>query len=254
MAGRIPELKDLEAVLADSTDETSCRNAFGEYQKRGGGHIESAAEALRRRLEAINGPQETFTKEGWTEKPAGVAKALGAALSVGKSLVTSASSHPSEPLPATPAGSKAPALLPSVNAESMRAAVKAWDEMVSACVRPEDVVLIDGHDYWKVTAWRRIAMAYQVEVRQLHKMSMSADSAHDGTPSAEVELRLSAPNGRSVETTGLCHGREKRFRKKDGSWQDASEHVIVSLAWTRAFCRGMRSLIGFGEPSAEEVE
>lgn len=98
-------------------------------------------------------------------------------------------------------------------------------------------------------------MAYGVEVRQLLKHSDSADAAHEGTPSAEVNLRLTSPGGRFVESHGSCHGRERRWLKKDKvTWQDVSEHTITSMAWTRAYCRGMRVLIGFGEPSAEEVD
>ena len=91
MAGAIPELKDLEAALAESADEASALNAWREYAKRGGLHNDSAAKAFRRRLDALKADEaiEHYGPEGWTPaktasappgKGGGVAKALSVAM------------------------------------------------------------------------------------------------------------------------------------------------------------------------------
>lgn len=156
--------------------------------------------------------------------------------------------HSDLPVPVGPAG--AGPLMPVATAKEMRAAMVAWAEIVKAIEMPGDVVMIgkgeEKKPYRKVSFYRRAAAAYNLTVRQLSKMSTSGFTATGEKPTAEVHLRITAPNGRYVDSVGLASGREPNRG-------DMSEHAIVSLAWSRAFSRGCRVLIGFGEPIPEDA-
>ena len=251
MAGRIPELKDLEAALEESVDVESAQNAYHEYRKRGGlNHGDAASEALRKRATALRGPQETFTKEGWTEKPAGAAKSVGSALSDAVELVSRSSPGSAPALPTAPAGSNAltttkikGALLPALPAAQIAEAWRQWNDIANALLdRAQDISLIHGKEHLNITFWRKIKVAYQVEAYERGDPKWSYEPLK-----CEIKMGFRAPNGMTTTSIGIASRAEERLK-------GASDHDLMARAWSRAFTRGMRDLIGFGSPSAEEVE
>jgi len=132
-------------------------------------------------------------------------------------------------------------VLPAVSPTAMGQAITAWDEVARAIERPEDLCTIQGKPYRKASFWRKVRMAYRVSV-----MAMPGYiDPKEGTALASV--RLNAPNGAFVDATGYRSRAEPLMK-------DAPLHNIIAKAETRAFVRGMRTLVGFGEPSAEEVD
>jgi hypothetical protein len=107
--------------------------------------------------------------------------------------------------------------------------------------RKEDVVLIHGKEYLSIKFWRKMRVAYRAEV---HTRTRKIDYVNGR---AEVELVFRAPNGEQMQSFGIASKSEERLKT-------ASDHDLQARAYARAFTRGMRDLVGFGEPSAEEAE
>lgn len=140
-------------------------------------------------------------------------------------------------------------MLPAIPAQQLKEAWDAWHQTATALLdRKEDVSVIHGNEYLNITFWRKIAVAYGIEAwpKQGSRKLFIDDK---GLPRAEIEFVCKAPNGRTVFSFGIASKAEPRLK-------DASDHDLMARAWSRAFVRGMRDLVGFGEPmaSAEEVE
>lgn len=211
-------------------------------------------DAIRAKLEAIHGqkPAEHFGKDGWKE----TGKAASGDATGGE--VASASSEDTTPIPPSeeltlaapnefeglPTRKVRDPLMPVTNATALRAAFDAWRQTTDSLIDPvNDLSTIHGKKYYNITFWRKVAVAYGIEAWPKKRTLV----LRDGVLIAEVEMTVRAPGGRACQSFGIASKAEAKLK-------DASDHDLQARAWSRAYVRGMRDLIGFGAPSAEEME
>lgn len=228
-----PELKDLEEALKECEDETSCRNVWVEYTKRGGqSHGDSGPMAVRRRIDEINAAEHIKQERLIPAKPEGAG-------GISQRDAAEAPSGAIEPI----VESRAP-IMPVSTGKALKAAFDAWhrtaDELID---RKTDVSNIHGKEYLNIAFWRKIAVAYGIEAWPKKR----TERLRDGVLVCEVEMTVRAPGGRACQSFGIASKAEPKLK-------DATDHDLMARAWSRAYVRGMRDLIGFGSPSAEEVE
>jgi hypothetical protein len=139
-------------------------------------------------------------------------------------------------------------VMPAVSPQQAKAAMKAYQAMVSA-------ILDGGTDYQKIgdksfkkkSAWRKLATAFNLSVEVISEVRKEYLL---GTPDkyfvVEVTAKATAMNGRSMTGLGSCASNERGFAHV--------EHDVRATAETRAKNRAISDLIGAGEVSAEEME
>jgi hypothetical protein len=137
---------------------------------------------------------------------------------------------------------------PAVNVEQALAAWKDYQELVSNVLDQNDLQKIQGKDFKKKSAWRKLATFFNLTVEELKCERFDEE---DGSFSFDVVCKAIAPNGRSVIGDGSANSREKN---KEGDFENDSRHNVRSTAFTRAFNRAVSNLIGGGEVSAEEAD
>lgn len=123
---------------------------------------------------------------------------------------------------------------------------ESFDAYVALCNRlltPDDFQAIQGREYRKKSAWRKLAVAFGVSCSYLERNYERDDAGR--LIRAEVIVRATAPNGRYMDGLGVCDRLERRFTKP--------EHDIPATAATRATNRACSDLFGMGEVSAEEI-
>jgi hypothetical protein len=126
-----------------------------------------------------------------------------------------------------------------------RRLAQAFDEAVTALLKPEDVQAIEGRSFIKRSGWTRLARCFNVDVRIVsHAVQHSADGHIEATVICEAQ----APWGQLSQEIGACSSRERRFAR------DRNVHAIVATASTRARNRCVANLIGAGAVSAEEID
>ncbi len=138
-------------------------------------------------------------------------------------------------------------VLPIATPAQARAAWDAYVAMAKALEDPADVVVIEGKPFRRKSFWRKIALAYGVDVEELGE-----ERRLETQPSGEIRIafyvrvRARAKNGRSFDGVGSCSSLERKGERK--------EHDIYATAFTRAANRAIADLVAAGEVSAEEVE
>ncbi len=183
------------------------------------------------------------TRRGITARPPPAAPSL----SVGTQPGAAASPAGSSFLPAAPAPSSVGLVLPIATPAQARAAWDAYVAMAQALEDPADVVEIEGRRFRRKSFWRKIALAYGVDVEQLGE-----ERRLEPQPSGEVRIafyvrvRALAKSGRHFDGVGSCSSLERKGERK--------EHDIYATAFTRAANRAIADLVAAGEVSAEEVE
>jgi len=240
MAGRIPELRDLEEALFQSADEASCANALREYKRRGGLNIDSAEAAYNMRVAAIrsNGSIEHYGRGGLGTILADMAG--GGTLN--KAVQPDA--IPSEGLPPATAIQRQ-----VMTAAEMGQAIADWNALAQAIEKntPGAVKNIEVRGvkvpYRTATFWRAMRLAHNLEVTTRSKGSDSKE----GTARAEVEVGWH--DGKRV-------AREAHASRSEKGKSESPMDFLAALAWTRAVNRATRELVGLGETemSAEEVD
>lgn len=131
-----------------------------------------------------------------------------------------------------------------------------------------DVVLIDGKRRKTKSAFRKLAVAFGIEVTEIsskighrheerscgklfarqHDLAFDVDREDCACPIvfAKFCIRATDPRtGRSFDGLGIASIRERGFGPK-------VDHNLPALAWTRAANRAIADLIGGGEVSAED--
>lgn len=154
------------------------------------------------------------------------------------------------------------------------AAQAAYHELCGALLDPNtDYQRIGRKDFPKKSAWRKLAVAFNVSV-SLVERSYERDGA-GRIIRAEVVARATAPNGRTMDGIGACDLFEKCCPGTDGAPEDCTNrsqyhthcrancsgrahfsnpsHDLPSTAHTRATNRACADLFGMGEVSAEEI-
>lgn len=144
----------------------------------------------------------------------------------------------------------AQALAPVISPETMREEMRRWDELTAAIIDKEKDVLyiaFGGKDspkkpYLLTTFWNKVRRAYNINIQIL---AQELDSV---VGFARYTVRATAPNGSFYEATASCDRKEPRGADK------MTFDNLCAKAMARAKNRAIRGLIGFGEPSAEEIE
>lgn len=198
------------------------------------------------------------------EEPAGGGEGRGQALSEGALLRSPNSSVSQEagnqlltPQPAgepvllEPSKFRDP-LMPVTTGAALKKAFEAWrktaEELIDRTPTPghprgPDISVIHEQEYFNITFWRKVAVAYGIEAWPKKRVLV----IRDGVLVAEVEMTVRAPNGRTAQSFGIASKAELKLKA-------ASDHDLQARAWSRAYVRGLRDLVGFGAPSAEEAE
>jgi hypothetical protein len=122
-------------------------------------------------------------------------------------------------------------------------AIAEYHDLCARVLEKSDFQRIGVRDFPKKSAWRKLAVAFNVSCSYLER---NYHRDEDGNiVSAEVVARATAPNGRYMDGLGVCHRNERKYSKP--------EHDIPATAATRATNRACADLFGMGEVSAEEV-
>ena len=134
-------------------------------------------------------------------------------------------------------------LLPLGSAQEARAAIQAYEALKSAIVQPDDVQVIQGRKFLKKSFWRRVAACFGLSLELVSEERLILD----GRLAYRATYRAIAPNGRTMDSDGMCSTAEQGH----GGWP---EHNVRATAHTRAKNRAISDLVGGGEVSAEEMQ
>ena len=141
-------------------------------------------------------------------------------------------------------------------------------ELCHGLLAPEDFQSIGQSSFKKKSAWRKLAVAFNVSTDVLDERETRDDAGR--IIRARFHVNATAPNGRHWDGIGICDrwercclpGCDKSHRHCAGaSGGDClgyihfsnAEHDIPATAHTRAANRACADLFGLGEVSAEEV-
>ena len=138
-------------------------------------------------------------------------------------------------------------VVPIASPAQARAAWDAYVAMAQALEDPADVVQIEGKRFRKKSFWRKIALAYGVDVELREASQELKDDKLGPYWSSTVLVRATTKTGRRADGVASCSNREPNKTS-------ATAHVIYATAYTRAANRAIADLVAAGEVSAEEVE
>lgn len=122
-------------------------------------------------------------------------------------------------------------------------AMETYQDLLKKLLIDEDYALILNKKCIKKSGWLKLALAFNLSIKitDEKKEIDPQDSSHFAY---HITVECIAPNGRTTSELGTCDTNEKK----------ESEHVIRSMAMTRAKSRAIASMIGASESSAEEME
>lgn len=122
-------------------------------------------------------------------------------------------------------------------------AMETYQDLLKKLLIDEDYAVILNKKCIKKSGWLKLALAFNLSIKITgeKKEIDPVDSSHY---SYHITVECIAPNGRTTSELGTCDTNEKK----------ESEHVIRSMAMTRAKSRAIASMIGASESSAEEME
>lgn len=164
--------------------------------------------------------------------------------------------------------SELPTLKPLSPAEAKQMMV-SYQEYVKALLDESDYQDIQGKQFKKKSAWRKLAMAGSISVQIIDERR---EELPNGDFAYHFNDRATHPNGRVMSGTGSCTAYEKALWK-DGKWMTEKSiyesgrfvgkkwveatpntvHNVRSTAETRASNRAISNLIAAGEVSADEI-
>jgi len=134
---------------------------------------------------------------------------------------------------------------PSGSNSDIVGAMHDYQELCRALLNDGDFQTIQGKQFRKRSAWRKLAVAYGVSFEIVDRSLFWDDDGN--LKSAEFIVRATAPNGRFADGWGACHVGERNAGRK-------AMHDIPATAETRAKNRAAADLFGMGEVSAEEID
>jgi len=160
--------------------------------------------------------------------------------------------------------SKSDIVLP-VNIEGMKEAWKRFLEVKKSLLTSDRVKYNkyghiakaneEGKDYIIKSGWRKVATAFNLSIDQ-NRSTPQKIWGEDGEGKYYTwlfSIRIIAPNGRYVDSIGVCSSRKPFFSKKGDTRIDPSEEDIVLMAQTVGINRGISDMVGGGEVSGEEM-
>ena len=160
--------------------------------------------------------------------------------------------------------------LAELSVEEAKSRMARYQEFVTGLLTETDYQKIQGKDFKKKSAWRKLAMGMNISVR---KIAERREELPNGDFAYHFDCEATHPNGRVMPGTGSCTAYEKATWK-DGKWQiekavyangkfvrrewqvaePNSIHNVRSTAETRASNRCVSNLVAAGEVSAEEAD
>ena len=157
---------------------------------------------------------------------------------------------------------------PAAELGQIEAAFAEYGRVCDALLDPSDYQQIADKAFRKKSAWRKLAVAFGVSCEILNREYDRDDK--NRIIRAEVVVRATAPNGRTMDGLGACDVFERCCSKpcSKSRWSNHTccptdcdganhfshaQHDIPATAATRATNRACADLFGFGEVSAEEV-
>lgn len=122
-------------------------------------------------------------------------------------------------------------------------AMETYQDLLKKLLIDEDYAVILNKKCIKKSGWLKLALAFNLSIKITNEKKEidPEDSSHFAY---HITVECIAPNGRTTSELGTCDTNEKK----------ESEHVIRSMAMTRAKSRAIASMIGASESSAEEME
>lgn len=122
-------------------------------------------------------------------------------------------------------------------------AMETYQDLVTKLLVEDDYVVILKKKCIKKSGWLKLALAFNLSTKIL-KDEKEFDPNDSSYYSYHITVECIAPNGRTTSEVGTCDTIEK----------NDNEHVIHTMAMTRAKSRAIASMIGASESSAEEME
>ena len=211
------------------------------------GEIATLLDHGRARLALLKTSEiEHYSKEGLTIEPG---KGGG-----GEAALSEGSTNP--PHASTALAPQSSALLPAVTPEEIGDAVRRWNAIGAAIEKalgPQCIAMIHGNKFRRKIFWRAVRLAGKISLADLNPDAEVVKGA-DAVRRVHKTVQASAPDGSWVQGTAMCSSNEVVSKEKKLTREDNSDHQLAALAYTRAVNRAISDLVGFGEPSAEEVE
>ena len=130
----------------------------------------------------------------------------------------------------------------AASVEVLKAAMVTYQKLVKELLSETDVATIKEKKYIKKSGWLKLAKAFNLSIKVIgerkEKLEPNGYAYH-------ITVSCIAPNGREVEEMGSCDTIEK---------SEDSEHVIRTMAKTRATSRAIAAMIGAEDSPAEDME
>jgi len=155
---------------------------------------------------------------------------------------------------------------PIATPESVREALDAFIKIRDACLDESDKLyrlpdgtisvhpIKGGTVFIKKSGWRKVALAFNLDWEILSCELINSEDKNGKFFLYEVQVKVTAPNGRSVINIGSCSSRNPFFSKKKGVEKIVEPENIVMMAQTVALNRAISDIVGSGEVSAEEIQ
>lgn len=133
------------------------------------------------------------------------------------------------------------------SSSEVRDYMKRFNEVKASVLEPSDYVDIKGTKYIKRSGYEKLSRMFQFSVSILSSEWKKITASNKEILVFRIHLKLQAPNGMYVETTGVCSTDEKKV-------QDKPLFVLEQTAYSRAYSRGVRMLLGGVVASEEDIE
>lgn len=133
--------------------------------------------------------------------------------------------------------------LPAPVAEIITA-METYQDLLKKLLIDDDYAVILNKKCIKKSGWLKLALAFNLSLK-ITEERKEIDPENSTYFAYHISVECKAGNGRTTDEVGTCDTREK---------PKENEHVIRSMAMTRAKSRAIASMIGASESSAEEME
>ena len=123
-------------------------------------------------------------------------------------------------------------------------AMRTYQNLLKQLLTNDDYAVIQDKKCIKKSGWLKLALAFNLSLRIISERK-EVDPENSSQFAYHISVECIAGNGRTTVEVGSCDTNEK---------PTAAEHIIRSMAMTRAKSRAIASMIGASESSAEEME
>ena len=132
----------------------------------------------------------------------------------------------------------------SATVAELEARFKQYQQLKEKLLTAEDIVKIGNTDYIRKSGRTKFEVAFNLSTKVLSERK-EIDITDPKKYAYHFTVQCIANNGRVIEEVGTCDNTEK---------SGAAEHIIRSMAKTRATSRAVFEMIGAGDMAAEEAE